>query len=91
MPKIVVFTAHALQRMRERGATQEDVRKAISIGNREPAQRGLFQYRLNLEYNNVWDGRFYRLKQVMPIVADEPEKLTVITVYAFYFQEGEER
>ena len=34
--------------MRERGAREEDVREAIRIGHREPAQRGLYLYRLNL-------------------------------------------
>ena len=56
--KPIVFTAHALQRMGERGAREEDVREAIRIGEREPAQRGLFLYRLNLEFKREWDNRF---------------------------------
>ena len=46
--KPVVFTAHARERARERGAREEDVVQAIRIGQREAAQRGLDLYRLNL-------------------------------------------
>ena len=91
MSKEIIFTSHARQRMKERGVTEEQVREAISIGMKEPAQRGFFQYRLNLEFNSTWDGKHYRIQQVMPVVADEPDKMVVITVYAFYFQEGKVR
>jgi hypothetical protein len=89
LQKPVVITTHARARMRERGAREEDVREAIRIGQREPAQRGLFLYRLNVEFMRVWDGRFYRVQQVAPIVAEEEERLVVVTVYTFFFQEGE--
>jgi hypothetical protein len=87
--KPIIFTAHALQRMRERGAREEDVREAIRIGQREPAQRGLSLYRLNLEFKREWDGRYYGVQQVAPIVAEEATRMVVVTVYTFYFQEGE--
>jgi hypothetical protein len=86
--KPVVFTAHARKRMLERGTSEEDVREAIRIGEREPAHRGLFLYRLNLEFHREWDGRYYRMQQVAPVVAEEAERIVVITVYTFYFQEG---
>ena len=84
----IVFSAHALKRMRERGARKEDVRTAIRDGQREPAQRGLVLYRLNLEYKREWDGRYYGIQQVVPVVAEEQDKVVVVTVYTFYFQEG---
>jgi hypothetical protein len=77
--------------MKERGVSQEAVTEAICTGQREPAQRGLFLYRLNLEFHREWDGRSYSLQQVAPIVAEEESRFVVITVYAFYFQEGEQR
>ena len=30
-------------------------------------------------------GDYYELKQVMPVIADEADRLVVITVYVFYF------
>ncbi len=87
--KPIVFTAHALQRMRERGAREEDVRDAIRVGRRETARQGLVLYRLNLEFKREWDGRYYAVQQVAPVVAEERDRVVVVTVYTFYFQEGE--
>jgi hypothetical protein len=89
--KPVVFTAHARERARERGAREEDVVQAIRIGQREAAQRGLDLYRLNLEFHREWDGRRYGVQQVAPIVSEEEGRFVVITVYVFYFQEGAKR
>lgn len=89
--KPIIFTGHALQRMRGRGAREEDVREAIRIGEREPAQRGLLLYRLNLEFKREWDGRYYGVQQVAPVVAEEEDRIVVITVYTFYIQEGAKR
>ena len=81
----VVFTNHARQRMRDRGAREEDVLEAIRIGQKEPAQRGLSLYRLNVEFQCQWDGKHYAVQQVAPIVAEEPDRMVVVTVYTFYF------
>lgn len=87
----VVLTEHARERMQERGAREEDVRAAVRAGRREPARRGLVQFRLTREFNREWNGRYYSVQQVVPVVAEEAECLVVVTVYTFYFQEGEER
>ena len=70
---------------------EEDVLGAIRTGSRGPAQRGLLMYRLNFEFNREWDGRYYGVQQVAPIVAEEENRVVVVTVYTFYFQEGEKR
>ena len=87
--KPIVFSVHASQRLKNRGTTEQDV--CIRQGKREPAQRGLWMYRLNLEFQRLWDGRYYAIQQVAPIVAEEPDRFVVITVYTFYFQEGQNR
>jgi hypothetical protein len=89
--KEIVFTLHARQRMRERGASEDSVIAAINQGSKEPAQRGLFQSRLNMEYNDVWDGRYYGIQQIVPVIDEEENRIVVITVYVFYFSEGEEK
>jgi hypothetical protein len=83
--KPVVITSHARRRIADRGTTEEDVVRAIRTGRREAAQRGLFLYRLNLEYRREWDGRHYAVQQVAPVVADEPDRMVVVTVYTFYY------
>jgi hypothetical protein len=49
----------------------------------------LFLYRLNVEFKREWDNRYYRVQQGAPIVAEEEERFVVVTVYTFFFQEGE--
>lgn len=87
--KPVVFSYHARQRMRERGAREVDVLEAIRVGQPEPARRGLTLFRLNLEFQKEWGGRWYGVQQVAPLVAEEDDRIVVVTVFAFYFQEGE--
>ena len=55
-PKPVVFTQHARDRCRERGTAETDVIAAIRNGKREPAQRGLWLFRMNVEYRREWSG-----------------------------------
>lgn len=85
LEKPIVFTKHAREKMVDRGVSEKQVIEAIRIGLKEPAQRGLTQYRLNLEFQSVWAGKSYGIQQVMPIVAEEENLIVVVTVYAFYF------
>lgn len=32
----------------------------------------------------MWKGKFYNIKQVIPIVVEEPERFVVVTVYVFF-------
>jgi len=83
--KPVVFTRHARERCARRGATEAGAIAAIRTGKREPAQRGLWLYRLNLEYQREWDGTWYAVQQVAPVVDEEAGRFVVVTVYTFYF------
>ncbi|MCX7839603.1 MAG: DUF4258 domain-containing protein [Anaerolineae bacterium] len=85
MIKPVHFSHHALLQMAERGATREEVVETVRSGERVPAKRGRHGYRKNFQYERLWGGRYYAIKQVLAIVADEPDKLVVVTVYTFYF------
>jgi hypothetical protein len=87
--KPIVFTNHALQRLKERGTDEESVREAIRIGESELARRGFVLYRLNQEFKKNWDGRYYGVQQVAPVVKEEEDRIVVITLYTFYFQEGD--
>jgi len=50
-----------------------------------PAKRGRQGYRKNFQYNRLWGGQVYAIKQVLAIVAEEQDVLVVVTVYTFYF------
>lgn len=83
--KRVRLTVHALEQCAERGATEGEVVSAIREGTREPAKQGREMCKFNFSYNCLWQGRSYAVKQVAPVIKDEPDEIVVITVYTFYF------
>ena len=81
----IIFSRHAKQKMRERGASIEETKEAILQGEHIPAKHGRMAYRKNFQYNSKWGGSFYHIKQVLAITKKENAKTFVITVYTFYF------
>ena len=71
--------------MAERGASEDQVIETIRTGEAVPAKKGRQGFRKNLQYNRLWGGRTYAIKQVLVIVAEESNALIVVTVYTFYF------
>jgi hypothetical protein len=70
--------------MADRGVSKEEAELAIRTGECFPAKKGRLSFRKNFSYNAIWKGKFYQVKQVMPIVVDEPERLVIVTVYVFF-------
>lgn len=83
--KSIVFSQHALDQLKDRGTSKEEVEKAIREGERIPAKEGCIAFRKNFLFDSNWRGKHYELKQVMPIVIEEARRWIVITVYVFYF------
>ena len=83
--KPIRMTKHASEQAADRGATADEIREAIERGVREPAKRGRWLYRHNVQYGALWRGEHYAIKQVAPVVAEEDDELVVVTVYTFYF------
>ena len=88
MPKPIVLTEHARQRMQDRGAREADVLRTVELGQCEPAQRGLHACRLDVEYGQEWAGRHYAVQRIVAVIDDEAERIVVVTVYTFYIAEG---
>ncbi len=65
--KPIVFSRHALLQMEERGATQEEVELSIRTGEPEPAKLGRQAFRKNFNFEKIWKGRYYTVKQVMAV------------------------
>jgi len=89
MVKKIIFSKHSLGQIGDRGATREEVRKAIQEGEKISAKKGRLAFRKNLLFAGIWKGKHYRIKQIMPIVVEEENKFIVVTVYVFYFGGGE--
>jgi hypothetical protein len=82
---IIEISNHAREQMLERGASEEEVISAIEKGEFEPARKERKLFRKNFQFNSIWRDRQYKIKQVAPLVADEGDKIVVVTVYVFYF------
>lgn len=76
---------HAKERMEERGATEEEVIKAIEQGERFSAKFGRTGFRHNFPFEGKWRGRKYNTKQVEVYAVEEKEDWVIITVMAKYF------
>ncbi|MFH0800590.1 MAG: DUF4258 domain-containing protein [Pseudomonadota bacterium] len=85
MEKTIQFSKHALGQMDERGISQNEVVEAIRSGEQSPAKKGRLSFRKNFVFEKMWAGRFYRIKQVVPIVIEEKLSLVVVTAFSFYF------
>ena len=85
--KPVRLTRHAREQCAERGATEEEVLLAVERGRREPAKYGRVLGRCNTAFWGIWSGGFYTVKQVAPVIAEEPHEIVVVTVYTFYFSD----
>lgn len=54
----------ALERLVERGATEEEAAVTVESGERFPARFGRTGFRRNFAFNDEWMGRRYATKQV---------------------------
>ncbi len=81
----VIFSKHALGQMEERGTRKSEISETIAGSEKILAKKGRLGFRLNFQYDAIWAGKHYRMKQVMPIVAVEKDSYVVVTVYVFYF------
>ena len=61
------------------------MKAAIQKGSCEPAKHGREMCRYNFHYGRAWQGKVYPIKQVAPVITEEPKGIVVNTVYTFYF------
>jgi hypothetical protein len=83
--KPIRFSHHARERLRDRGATEEEVVETIRTTPWTPAQAQRFECHRNFPYGADWNGRLYATKQVRPIFVEEASHIVVVTVYVYFF------
>jgi hypothetical protein len=76
---------HAVERLAERGASQEEVRLTVEMGERFPAKFGRHGFRRNFPCEGRWQGRAYTTKQLEAYAVEEVGSWLVITVVVKYF------
>ena len=84
--KTIRFSRHALDQMRLRGATQEEVEEAIESTPWQPAKRGKYQVRKTFAFGrpSPINRQVYPFKTVHTIFAEEPDEIAVVTVLVYY-------
>ncbi len=84
--KTIRFSRHALDQMRLRGATQEEVRETVEVTSWQPAKRGKYQARKTFVFGcpSPINQQIYPSKTVHAIFADEPNEIVVVTVLVYY-------
>jgi len=76
---------HALERIKERGATVEEVTATVEGGEPFPAKFGRTGFRRNFPFEKEWHGRFYASKQLEALAVKEEGDWIVITVVVKFF------
>ena len=83
--KSIRLSQHAREQARYRGCTDEEIKETIQTSAWEAAELGRLQCRKDFVYNQQWNGKEYKTKQIRPIFAQDEDKITVVTVYVYYF------
>ena len=84
--KPIVISAHAAERMRQRGATAAEVEHAVRNETWRPAQRGKWKVKERRPFgaSSPVNQQTYAYKAVEVIFADDPGAVVVVTVKVFY-------
>ena len=75
---------HARARLKERGATEQEIVATVEGGERIAARFGRVAFRRNFAYNASWQGRSYATKQVEAIAVEEEGWLVITAIVRYY-------
>lgn len=89
--KPVRLSGHAKEQIYFRGVSEGEVHEAIRTSPWGPAELGRLQAIKDFVFEKEWNKRYYKTKRVRPIFVEEEAEITVITVYAYYFNEEREQ
>jgi len=81
----ILIHPHALQRMQERGASEEEIQSAIENGRVIPAKFGRKTYGMTFPYGRHWQEQFYENKHIEVYGVEEGDDIIVVTVVVKYF------
>ena len=80
----VTIIDHARDRMRERGATEDEVMATLSKGTELRAAGGRKVKELVFSFNAVWQGKPYPQKKLRVIYMEQDNDIIAITVYTYF-------
>ena len=83
--KSIRLSKHARGNMQSRGTTEAEVFETIKTAKWGTAERGRLECRKDFTFQQSWNGKLYKMKQVRPIFVEEAEEIIVVTVYVYFF------
>jgi len=75
---------HTLDRAKERGTSEEEIKEVINTGISIPAKYGRMGKAKTYDFNRLRHGRYYDQKKVEVFYAVEGDVIVTVTVYVFY-------
>lgn len=75
---------HAISRLPERGATQQEVIATVEHGEQFPVKHGRTGFRRNFVFGGTWRGREYSNKQIEAYAVYENGWLVVSFIVKYY-------
>lgn len=82
--KPIRLSRHALDRLADRGVTEDEVLRTIRGRRWRPADGGRMEARSRLMGSYLWQGRPYHCEHVRPIFDVRGDAIVVVTVYCYY-------
>ncbi len=82
--KPIKLSCHAEFQMTRRGTCLNEIKTAIENTEWHLLEGNRLECRFSFDYNDYWNGKYYKIKQVRPIFVDE-ETIVVVTVYTYFF------
>lgn len=83
--KPIRLSEHAKEQFIFRGTTEEEIFEAIKTSQWQPAELGRLECRKDFTFENEWNKRYYKIKQVRAIFIEEDKEIVVVTVYTYFF------
>ncbi|MCL4267226.1 MAG: DUF4258 domain-containing protein [Anaerolineae bacterium] len=80
----VQIDPHTLERIIERGATEDEIRDVIENGHPVSARHGRLAKAKVYDYKQERHGRYYEQKRVEVIYVVENDMVITVTAYVFY-------
>jgi hypothetical protein len=83
--KPIRLSGHAKEQLIFRGTAEEEIIEAIRTTPWQPAELGRLECKKDFIFEKEWNKRYYKIKQVRPIFAEEDTEIVVVTVYTYFF------
>ncbi|MEW6170723.1 MAG: hypothetical protein AB1472_04115 [Candidatus Omnitrophota bacterium] len=79
------MSSHAKIRSVSRGASEGEIIETIKTSVWQKAELNKLSCFKDFVFENTWNNKFYKVKQIKPIFIEEENQIIVITVYVYYF------